>query len=105
MNDEKIVLFARLKVKAEAIEEAVRAAVAIVADSRAETGCINYDFHQSIDDPGVFLWHETWINKEAIEAHARSEHFKQFSAAIKDLTEEPLQVTLTKMISEKKSVN
>ena len=59
MNDEKIVLIARLKVKPDSIESAKRAALAIIADSRAEEGCINYDFHQAIDDETVFIWHET----------------------------------------------
>ena len=102
-NDEKIVLFARLKVKIEAIEKAKQAALAIVAPSRAETGCINYDFHQAIDDASVFLWHETWTSKEAIDAHADSPHFKEFSRAIKDITDEPLQVTLAKMVGERRN--
>ena len=101
MNNENIVLFARLKVKKDAVEKAKQAALLIIAESRREAGCINYDFHQAIDDETVFLWHETWLNREAIEAHANSSHFREFSAAIRDLTEEPLQVTLTKMVSEK----
>ncbi|MDQ3322768.1 MAG: antibiotic biosynthesis monooxygenase [Acidobacteriota bacterium] len=101
MNDEKIVLFARLKVKKDAVDDAKRAALAIVGDSRAEVGCINYDFHQAIEDETIFLWHETWTNEVAIDAHGNSPHFKQFSAAVKDITDEPLQVTLTKMVSEK----
>ena len=101
MNGEKIVLFARLKVKIEAVEKAKHVALAIVAASRSETGCISYDFHQAIDDESVFLWHETWESREAINAHADSKHFREFSAAIEDITEEPLQVTLTKMVSEK----
>lgn len=101
MSSEKIVLFARLKVKKSAIDEMKRAALAIVEDSRAEIGCINYDFHQAIDDETVFLWHETWANSEAIDAHGNSLHFKEFAAAIKDFTEESLTVTLTKMVSEK----
>lgn len=94
-------LFARLKVKKEAVEKAKKAALSIVVDSRAESGCLNYDFHQAIDDETIFLWHETWTNKEAIDAHAASRHFKEFSAAIKDITDEPLQVTLAKMVGEK----
>ena len=101
MTNDEIVLFARLKVKKEAVEAAKQSALVIVADSRAEAGCLNYDFHQAIDDETVFLWHETWTDREAIEAHGNSKHFAEFSAAIKDFTEEPLQVTLTKMVSRK----
>jgi quinol monooxygenase YgiN len=101
MNDEKIVLIARLKVKPDSVESAKRAALAIVEDSRAETGCINYDFHQAINDETIFIWHETWANKTAIDAHGASQHFKDFSQKIKDSVDEPLQITLTRMVSEK----
>lgn len=100
-KDGNIVLFARLKVKKEAVEQAKKAALAIVAPSRSENGCINYDFHQAIDDETVFLWHETWTDQEAIDAHAASKHFKEFSEEVKDITDEPLQVTLAKMVGEK----
>jgi len=97
--DEKIVLFARLKVKRGTEREAKRAALSIIEKSRAESGCLNYDFHQAIEDETLFLWHETWENKQAIDAHANSPHFKEFGASIKNITDEPLQVTLTKMVS------
>jgi quinol monooxygenase YgiN len=104
-NNENIVLIARLKVKKDSVEQAKEAALAIVEDSRAENGCLNYDFHQAIEDETVFIWHETWENKAAIEAHGASKHFDAFSRRIKDLIDEPLQITLAKMVSEKASVN
>lgn len=101
MNNERIVLIARLKVKKDSVEAAKQEALEIIAPSRAEEGCINYDFHQQIDDETVFIWHETWENEAAIAAHGASAHFKVFSENVKDLTDEPLQITLTKMVSEK----
>jgi quinol monooxygenase YgiN len=100
-NDENIVLIARLKVKRDSVEAAKQAALAIVEDSRREKGCLNYDFHQSIDEEAVFIWHETWENKAAIAAHGASKHFNDFSRQIKDFVDEPLQITLAKMVSEK----
>lgn len=58
-DNEKIVLIARLKVKKDSVEEAKKAALASVEPSRSEEGCLNYDFHQVIDDECVFIWHET----------------------------------------------
>lgn len=101
MTDEKIVLIARLKVKKEAVEAAKRAALEIVEPSREEAGCLNYDFHQQLNDDAVFVWHETWANMAAIEAHGASAHFQEFSRKIESLTEEPLQLTFTKMVSAK----
>lgn len=101
MTNENIVLIARLKVKKDSVEEARRAALSIIEDSRHEAGCLNYDFHQAINDETIFIWHETWANEEAIQIHGKSNHFKKFSEEVKDLTDEPLQITLTKMVSEK----
>lgn len=101
MNDEKIVLVARLKVKNDKVEETKQAALAIVADSRAEAGCINYDIHQAIDDETVFVWHETWANKAALDEHFEKDYFKTFFAKVQEIAAEPPQITLTRMISEK----
>ncbi len=101
MNDEKIVLIARLKVKNEAVEEAKKLAFNIVADSRTEEGCVNYDVHQAIDDETVFVWHETWADKNALDEHFEKDYFKEFFEKAGKLVTEPPQITMTKMISEK----
>lgn len=101
MSDEKIVLVARLKVKEDAVEEAKQAALDIVAASRAEEGNINYDIHQAIDDPTVFVWHETWKSKAAIDEHFETDFFKDFYAKVIEFAAEQPQITLTKMISNK----
>jgi len=101
MNDEKIVLVARLKVKNDKVEETKQAALAIVEDSRDEEGCINYDIHQAIDDETVFVWHETWANKTALDEHFEKDYFKGFFAKVQEFAAEQPQITLTKMISEK----
>jgi quinol monooxygenase YgiN len=100
MSNEKIVLVAHLKVREDAVEETKKVALEIVADSRAEAGCLNYDVHQAIEDPSTFIWHETWKNKAAVEDHFETPFFKKFAAAVETLAVEPPQIILTKMISE-----
>jgi quinol monooxygenase YgiN len=99
MNEEKIVLVARLKVKVEMVETAKQAALDLVSPSRAEAGCINYDVHQAIDDETVFVWHETWKNKAALDEHFDTPEFKAFFKVAGEIAAEPSQMTLTKMIS------
>ncbi len=94
-------LFARLKVKKDAVEAAKKAALAIVEKSRGENGNVNYDFHQTISDETVFVWHETWANKAALDEHFAMPYFAELGEKMKDLTDEPLQLTMTKMVSEK----
>ncbi len=99
MNDERIVLVARLKVKAGMIETAKKAALDLIPPSRAEAGCINYDVHQAIDDETVFVWHETWKSKAALDEHFETPEFKAFFAMVGEIAAEPPQMTFTKMIS------
>ncbi len=99
MNDDKIILMARLKVKPEAVEEIKNAALAIVADSRNEAGCINYDVHQSIEDETLFFWHETWANKAALDEHFATTFFGEFFKTVEEIAAEPPQINLTKKIS------
>ena len=32
----------------------------LIAPTRAEAGCINYDLHESQDDPALFVFYENW---------------------------------------------
>lgn len=100
MNDEKIVLIARVKVKEDKIEELKSAALKIVADSRAEEGNINYDIHQSVEDETLFFWHETWKNKAAIDEHFETPFFKEFFEITSGLVAEPPQINLTRKITD-----
>ena len=100
MSNENIVLIARLKVQPDKVAEAKAAALAIVADSRAEAGNVNYDIHQSIEDETVFFWHETWLNKAAIDEHFATPFFQEFFKIAGEIAAEPAQINLTRMISE-----
>lgn len=100
MNEENIVLIARLKVQADKVEEAKAAAMAIVSDSRTEPGCINYDIHQSIEDETVFLWHETWANKAAIDEHFATPFFQNFFKIVETIAAEPPQINLSKKLTD-----
>src|SRR5205085_8800020 len=99
MDNEQIVLIARLKVKADGVERVKSAALAIVPPSRREAGCINYDIHQSIEDDTVFFWHETWVNKAAIDQHFDTDFFNEFFKVASELAAEQPQISLTRKIT------
>lgn len=50
-------------------EELKKALVSLVAPTRQEAGCLNYDLHQSPEDPAKFLFHENWATKAQLDAH------------------------------------
>jgi quinol monooxygenase YgiN len=96
---ENLYLTAKLKVKAEKVEELKQAALAIVDDSRAEAGCISYNVHQSIEDETVFIWRECWKSKQDLDEHFQKDYLLNFFGKVDEFADEPPQITLTKLIS------
>ena len=52
------------------------ALIGLLAPTRNENGCINYDLHASPEDPAKFLFHENWTSQAALDAHLQSPHVK-----------------------------
>lgn len=48
----------------------------LVEPTRAEKGCIQYDLHQSNEDPAVFLFFELWESRDLWQDHMNSSHIK-----------------------------
>lgn len=48
---------------------------------RAEAGCLQYDLHPVLDDPDRFVVIEQWASREALAAHAASEHMAAAGAS------------------------
>ncbi len=59
----------------------------LVPITQKEKGCINYDMHQSVEDPGTFVFHENWETRADWDAHMKAPHLTQFAAIQGDLAE------------------
>jgi quinol monooxygenase YgiN len=53
---------------------------ALVAPTRREEGCLQYDVHRSTDLPCQFFLHEVWETREHHTAHTRTPHFLRWNA-------------------------
>ena len=58
-------------------EELAGALQGLVAPTRAESGCINYDLHRDLEVPGRFLFYENWQTRGHWEAHMASDHLQR----------------------------
>ena len=45
-----------------------------LAPTRAEAGCLAYDFFIDADDPTKFTFIEEWVSREALGLHVRGLH-------------------------------
>jgi len=82
-------------------EDRVRDALLdLVAQTRKENGCINYDLHQSPETAAQFVIYENWVTPADLDAHAKSAHLQAFARSAGPLLERPAQITKWIMVSE-----
>ncbi len=53
---------------------------ALIAPTRKEEGCLQYDLHHSVDQPSLFLLHEVWATRAHHTAHTKTPHFLRWDA-------------------------
>jgi len=95
---EQVTVIARARAKA-GMEKRLREELQrVLAPTRAEAGCINYDLHESPADPRDFLFHETWVSADHLDAHLKSAHIKALFDALPALVEGPAEITTWKMV-------
>jgi quinol monooxygenase YgiN len=93
-----VIAFHRAKPgKEKALREAL---LAVCAPTRAEKGCINYDLHESPDEPSVLVFLENWESKADLDAHLASPHIDAFRALAPELLAEPPDITLWREIGK-----
>ena len=61
------------------------ALMGLLAPTRKEFGCLNYDLHQSPEEPAKFLFYENWTSKDALGTHLQSAHVKALLPQVDDL--------------------
>lgn len=49
----------------------------LVRLTRTEPLCISYELFQDREDPGHFVYIESWPDRAALDAHCASEHFRR----------------------------
>lgn len=85
----------------ETREELATLLAAQVAPTRAEEGCINYDFHVDAADPCVFVFYENWTSRAALDAHLATPHLQPLFSQLDRLLAQPVEIRPLTMISKR----
>jgi quinol monooxygenase YgiN len=80
-----LIVLAKARASAAALEAAKPAIAAMVAASNAEDGCIAYAFTQDLGDPSIIHIVEKWQDEAALASHFATAHMAAFGAAIAGL--------------------
>ena len=76
-----LTIVADIKAKSDRIDLVKAELLKLIAVTRAEKGCINYDLHQDNENPAHFLFYENWESRELWQAHMGNQHLKDYMAA------------------------
>ncbi len=76
MNEKNVTVVATFQAKPGKEAELKKSLVSLVAPTRQEAGCINYDLHVLPEDPTKFLFHENWTSKAHLDAHLKNTHIQ-----------------------------
>ncbi|MBD2325257.1 putative quinol monooxygenase [Alkalinema sp. FACHB-956] len=56
--------------------------LSILEPTRQESGCIQYELHQNLQDPTDFTFIEEWESEAALEAHLQTPHLQAAMAQL-----------------------
>jgi quinol monooxygenase YgiN len=94
MASEQVTVVVRLRAKPGREAQVQQELHALLAPTRAERGCINYDMHTAPNDPSLFLFYENWESEALLQAHLQNPQLKRWIALAEDLLAEPMQLSL-----------
>jgi quinol monooxygenase YgiN len=84
----------------ETREELYHLLAAQVAPTRAEPGCLNYDFHVDATDSCIFVFYENWRSEADVSAHMAMPHLRPLLDQAERLVAKPIEVRRLIMISK-----
>ena len=94
MNAKPLTVVAQIKAKPGKETQVRQELLSLVAPSRKDAGCLNYDLHQALDNPALFLFHENWTSKTHLDQHLQQPDLQAVLARLGQLVAEPPQITL-----------
>jgi quinol monooxygenase YgiN len=89
-----ITIVAKNTIKQGKTEEFKLLAESLINESRKEEGCIAYNLYEDSNNCNILTFIEQWENKDAINAHNKSEHFTSIVPQFVDFKDGPSEINL-----------
>ena len=91
-------VIARFLAKAGKEDALQKVLTALIAPSRREIGCYQYDLLINPKDPRDMCFVERWDNDAALDRHAETEHLKQGREQFEGLVEAPPDIRRYRLV-------
>ncbi len=69
-----VIVIGQFRMPPEKMAAARAPMLAVMAATRAEAGCIEYNYAEDLGDPGLIRVSELWENREQLTAHLQTAH-------------------------------
>ncbi|OAN13102.1 antibiotic biosynthesis monooxygenase [Photobacterium jeanii] len=73
-----LTIVANIIAKQDKVELVKSELLKLIATTRAEEGCVNYDLHQDNENPAHFLFYENWASRELWQQHMANKHIAEY---------------------------
>jgi quinol monooxygenase YgiN len=73
------------RVRPERQAEALQLARAMAARTRQEPGCVATGYYAALDAPDTFFLFQLWESEDALDAHYRQPHVREFLERLPEL--------------------
>ncbi len=77
----KLIVAGTLRLPPENLDAFRHEMQAMVENTRAEAGCIDYSYAQDVLDPGLIRVFEIWSDQTALDDHLLTNHMSRWRAA------------------------
>ena len=94
----KVTVVARVRAKPEHAAEVRQELLRLLAPTRAEKGCINYDMHESVSDPNDYLFYENWESEQDLQNHLAAPHLQRWLGRAEQVLAEPVEIRLYRKV-------
>ena len=90
---QQLYVTARFRAKADRVEAMIDLLADLASETCGESGCVEYGYYQSADDPTLFTSFEIWRDSELEAAHWETQHLKDALSRLPDLMDGEAEVT------------
>lgn len=97
MSDQKLTIVARILVKEDNREFVKNELLKLIDITREQEGCINYDLHQDNENENLFLFYESWANRDLWQKHMNNTHLVEYMKATEGAVEEVVLNEMTQI--------
>ena len=90
---EKIYTTAKFIAKKDQVVDLIKVLKELASETLKESGCLDYGYYQSADNPTVFTSFEIWTDSQSEATHWETQHLKDALTKLPNLMDGEAEVT------------